>query len=152
MAAIKARAKEVESNYGITITDVRIMRTDLPQENSNAIYDRMKAGHEKEARQTRAEGAEQSLIITSTANKDKRIIIAEANKQSQILRGEGEGQATKIFAHAFKKDPEFFKFYRTMQAYKVGLSKDDTRLILSPDSDFLQYFSSINGRRSTKKR
>lgn len=150
MDAIRSSAGAKAKGFGIELLDVRIMRTDLPEENSNAIYERMKTQHEKEARQTRAEGAEAALKITSIADKDKRIILATANKKSQITRGEGDKTATKIFANAFRKDPDFFKFYRTMQAYRSSLKKDDTRIVISPNSDFLGYFDNIEGKKSRR--
>lgn len=146
MAKIKQQINEKAGNYGITVIDVRIVRTDLPSENSRAIYERMKAQHEKEARQTRAEGAEAALRITSAAEKERRVILAEANKEAQILKGEGDSEATQISAAAYNRDPEFYRFYRSMQAYRDSLSPKDTRLILSPDSEFLRYFGDMNGK------
>ncbi len=146
MRNIHEEANAIAKNYGINVVDVRIMRTDLPQENSRAIFERMKTQHEKEARQTRAEGAEEALKITSTADKERRVLLAEANKQSEILRGEGDSEATRISAIAFNRDPSFYSFYRSLQAYRQSMGKDDTTLILSPDSEFLRYFGDINGR------
>lgn len=152
MDAIRARANTVAGNYGIDILDVRIMRTDLPQENSDAIYERMKTQHEKEARQTRAEGAEEALKIKANAGKTKRVILAEAKKQAEILRGEGDGAATKIFADAYSKDADFYKFYRTMQAYRSSMQGKDTRMVLSPDNEFMHFFGDIEGTGVTVKR
>lgn len=142
MKAIKQRANTVAGNYGIDILDVRIMRTDLPQENSLAIYERMKAQHEKEARQTRAEGVEEATKIKANADKQKRVILAESEKQSQILRGQGDGKASKIFADAYNKDAKFYEFYRTMQAYRNSIKGKETKLILSSDSEFMKFFES----------
>lgn len=140
MGNIRRFANTNAEKFGIEVVDVRIRRTDLPQENSNAIYSRMQTSHEKEARQTRAQGAEQAQRVTARADRDSRVILAEAEKQAQITRGTGDAQATKIFAAAFSKDPSFFAFYRTMQAYRKTLNKSDTTMVLSPDSEFLKYF------------
>lgn len=145
MQAIKDEANKDAGNYGIDIVDVRIMRTDLPQENSNAIYERMKTQHEKEARQTRAQGSEESTKIKANAKKEQRVLLAEATKQAEILRGEGDGIATKIFADAFSRDGDFYKFYRTMQAYRASMLDKGTRLILSPDNEFMHFFNNIDG-------
>jgi membrane protease subunit HflC len=128
------------AEFGIEVIDVRILRADLPKENSNAIYKRMQTDREKEAKESRAEGAEEAQRIKSHAEKDRRVLIAEANKQSQIVRGEGDAISSKIFADAFNQDPEFFGFYRSLQAYKQSFNKDNTKLVLSPDSEFLKYF------------
>jgi len=127
------------NGFGIEVVDVRIKRADLPPANSEGIYKRMQTEREREAKEFRAKGAEDAQKIRSTADKERTIILAEARKQSEILRGEGDQQATRIFAQSFGQDPEFFKFYRSMQAYKKSMSKDDTTLVLSPKSEFLQY-------------
>lgn len=127
------------SGFGIEVVDVRIKRADLPPANSEGIYKRMQTEREREAKEFRAKGAEEAQKIRAGADKDRTIILAEAQKQAQIVRGEGDQQATKIFADAFGKDPQFFKFYRTMQAYKKALNKDDTTLVISPNSEFLHY-------------
>ncbi len=124
---------------GIEIVDVRIKRTDLPKANSQAIYKRMQTEREREAKEFRAKGAEEAQKIRSRADKDRTILIAEAKKESEILRGEGDAKAVKIFADAFGRDKEFFEFYRSMQVYKNVLKKGDTKLILSPDTEFLKY-------------
>jgi membrane protease subunit HflC len=143
MESIRKSANLNASKFGIDVVDVRIRRTDLPQENSNAIYSRMQTSHEKEARQTRAQGAEQAQIITARADRDSKVILAEAEKQAQIIRGEGDSEATRIFAEASGKDQNFFAFYRTMQAYRKTLNKSDTTMVLSPDSEFLKYFKNL---------
>ena len=129
-------------NFGIQIIDVRIKRADLPQANSEAIYKRMQTEREREAKEFRAKGAEMAVTITSTADKEVTVLLANAKKQSEIMKGEGDGQRNKIFAEAFGKDPEFFAFYRAMQAYEKALIGGDTSLILSPDSDFFKFFGS----------
>ena len=129
----------VRGGFGIEVVDVRIKRTDLPQINIEGIYKRMQAERDREAKEFRAKGAEDAQKIKSQADKERTIILAEAAKQAQIVRGEGDEEATRIFAKSFGQDPQFFKFYRTMQAYKKALNKNDTTLILSPNSEFLRY-------------
>jgi membrane protease subunit HflC len=140
MAIIQNDVNEEAKSFGIKIIDVRIKRADLPQANSEAIYKRMQTERQREAKEFRAEGAEIAAKITSTADKDVTVLLANANKQSQIFKGEGDGQRNKIFADAYGKDPEFFGFYRAMQAYETALIGGDTSLILSPDSDFFKFF------------
>jgi len=140
MAIIQDGVNNEAEKFGITIIDIRIKRADLPQANSEAIYKRMQTEREREAKQFRARGAEMAVTITSTADKEVTVLLANAKKQSEIMKGEGDGQRNKIFADAFGKDPEFFSFYRAMQAYEKALIGGDTSLILSPDSDFFKFF------------
>ncbi len=140
MAIIQEGVNTEAEGFGITIIDVRIKRADLPQANSEAIYKRMQTEREREAKEFRAKGAEMAVTITSTADKEVTVILANAKKQSEIMKGEGDGKRNKIFADAFGKDPEFFSFYRAMQAYEKALIGGDTSLILSPDSDFFKFF------------
>jgi len=142
MAIIQEGVDVEAKKFGITIIDVRIKRADLPQANSEAIYKRMQAERLREAKQFRARGAEMAVTITSTADKEVTVILANANKQSEIMKGEGDGIRNKIFADAFGQDPEFFSFYRAMQAYETALIGGETSLILSPDSDFFKFFGS----------
>ena len=142
MAIIQDGVNIEAEKFGITIIDVRIKRADLPQANSEAIYKRMQTEREREAKEFRAKGAEMAVTITSTADKEVTVLLANAKKQSEIMKGEGDGQRNKIFANAFGKDPEFFSFYRAMQAYEKALIGGDTSLILSPDSDFFKFFGS----------
>ena len=125
---------------GIEIIDVRIKRADLPAANSEAIYRRMQTERLREAKEFRAEGAEIAQTIRSTADKEVTIILAEANKKSEILKGEGVARRNKIFADAFGRDPNFFSFYRAMQSYEKSLIGGQTSLILSPDSEFFRFF------------
>jgi membrane protease subunit HflC len=127
--------------FGIKIIDVRIMRADLPKENSDAIYARMQTEREKEAREIRAKGAEEADRIRAEANKEKTIILAEAKKIADITRGNGEKEANKIYANSFGKDPDFADFYRSMHAYKIALSNDKTKMIISPDNNFFRHFN-----------
>ena len=140
MATIQNDVNTEAENFGITIVDVRIKRADLPQANSEAIYKRMQTEREREAKEFRAQGAEMAAKITSTADKEVTVILANANKQSEIMKGEGDGKRNRIFAEAFGKDPQFFAFYRAMQSYERALIGGDTSLILSPDSDFFKFF------------
>jgi len=128
------------SKLGIEIIDVRIKRADLPQANSEAVYRRMQTERLREAKEFRAEGAEIAQTVRSTADKEVTFILAEANKKSEILKGEGDGKRNKIFAEAFGKDPDFFSFYRAMQSYEKSLIGGETSLILSPDSEFFRFF------------
>jgi membrane protease subunit HflC len=143
MALIQEGVNNEAEKFGIEIIDVRIKRADLPQANSEAIYRRMQTEREREAKEFRAKGAEMAVTITSTADKEVTVILANADKASEIMKGEGDGQRNKIFADAFGRDTEFFKFYRAMQAYERALIGGDTSLILSPDSDFFKFFGSI---------
>ena len=140
MAIIQDGVNTEAEGFGIRIIDVRIKRADLPQANSEAIYKRMQTEREREAKEFRAKGAEMAVTITSTADKEVTVILANAKKQSEIMKGEGDGKRNKIFADAFGKDPNFFSFYRAMQAYEKALIGGDTSLILSPDSDFFKFF------------
>ena len=142
MAIIQEGVNEEAKKFGIEIIDVRIKRADLPQANSEAIYKRMQTEREREAKEFRARGAEMAVTITSTADKEVTVILANADKQSEIMKGEGDGIRNKIFADAFGQDPEFFSFYRAMQAYEKALIGGETTMILSPDSDFFKFFGS----------
>ena len=142
MAKIKDAVGKESEIFGIKIIDVRIVRGDLPKENSDAIFTRMQTEREKEAREIRATGFEEAAIIKATANKEKTVILATAKKDSNIIRGQGEAKSNRIFAKAFSKDPAFFDFYRSMQAYEKALeNKDKTKMIISPDKDFFKFFS-----------
>ena len=140
MAIIQNDVNIEAKNFGIEIVDVRIKRADLPQANSEAIYARMQTERQREAKEFRAQGAEIATRIRSTADKEVTVILANAKKKSEIMKGEGDGQRNKIFADAFGKDPQFFSFYRAMQSYEKALIGGDTSLILSPDSDFFKFF------------
>lgn len=144
---VMTRIKEIITKeakiFGIEIVDVRIMRGDLPQENSQAIFARMQTDREKEAREIRANGAEEAQKIKAEADKEKTIILATAKKQSEILKGEGDSLAIKIYASSYNRDPEFADFYRSMSAYKKAFVTDKTKMIISPDSEFFKYFGNI---------
>ena len=146
MTLIQEGVNNEAENFGIKIVDVRIKRADLPQANSEAIYRRMQTEREREAKEFRARGAEMAVTITSTADKEVTVILADAEKKSEIMKGEGDGQRNKIFANAFGKDPEFFGFYRAMIAYEKALIGGETSLILSPDSEFFKFFGNIKAK------
>ena len=150
MLEIRDIVRTEAARFGIRVEDVRIKRADLPAQNSEAIYRRMQTERQQEAAELRAKGAEEAQKIRAEANRQKVVIVAEAEKDSQILRGDGEGQMNRIFAEAFGRDPEFFSFYRSMQAYEAALGTDDTTMVLSPDSDFFRYFGSLSAQQLSK--
>lgn len=131
--------------FGVEIVDVRIKRADLPPANSEGIYKRMQTERTKEANQYRAQGAEDAQKTRSSADKERTILLAEARRKAEVLRGEGDGTATKIFASSFGQDQDFFGFYRTLAAYRKTLTDKDTTLMLSPDNDFLKYLEKGSG-------
>ena len=145
MEDIKIEVNNEASRFGIEIVDVRIRRADLPEANSQAIYERMISERVREAKEFRAKGSEIAQKIRAEADKDKTVILAEATKKSEILRGEGESEAVSIYAGAFEQDPDFYSFYRSMQAYGNVLGEDGTTMILSPDSEFLEFFNNSKG-------
>jgi membrane protease subunit HflC len=152
MNKITKEVAEEAKDFGINVIDVRIRRADLPSANSEAIFKRMQTERTREAKEFRAEGAELGQTIKSKADKEVTIILAEARRTSQILRGEGDGLRNKIFAEAFGRDPEFFSFYRAMQSYEKSLlSGGETSLVLSPDSEFFRYFGESGLHKVLKK-
>jgi membrane protease subunit HflC len=146
MQDIKQKVNQEAKSFGIDVVDVRIMRADLPPTNSEAIFLRMQTERQREAKEFRAQGAEESQRIRSRADKERTIILAEAQKQSSLLRGAGEGKSTEIYTEAYSRDPEFYRFYRTLQAYRETLKNTDTTLILSQDSEFLKFFNDLTGK------
>ncbi len=145
MLEIRDHVNEGTDEFGIEIVDVRIKRADLPQENSEAIFRRMQTERQREAKELRAEGFEEALRIRSRADKERTVLIAEAKKQSEILRGQGEAERARIFNEAAGQDVDFYSFYRSLQAYRAALQSGDTTMVLSPDSDFFRYFGDIAG-------
>ena len=143
MAKISSTVGRQAKIFGIEIVDVRIMRADLPKENSDAIFARMQTEREKEAREIRANGAEIAQKIKAEADKEKTIILANAKKESNLTRGNGEAKANRIYAKSYNIDPEFADFYRSMQAYKKSLSTSTTKIVISPDSEFFRYFGKL---------
>lgn len=140
MKRVTEISNEKAKTYGIEIVDVRIKRVDLPPENEKFIFDRMRAERERIAKQYRAEGQEESAKIIAETEREKTVILAEAYKTAQTLKGEGEAESIRIYAESFNQDPEFYKFYRTLEAYRKTF-KDKTTILLSTDSEFLKYLS-----------
>ena len=147
MRSIEERVNREAEQFGIEVVDVRIRRVDLPDANSQAIYRRMQTEREREAREARAQGAEEAQRIRSLADREKTVLLAEAKRDSEIIRGKGDAERNRIYAEAFGKDPEFFAFYRSMRAYEQALTSDDTTMVLSPDSEFFRYFGELAGDR-----
>jgi membrane protease subunit HflC len=143
MSEIRQRVEADTQDLGISVVDVRIRRADLPEQNTQPILTRMQSERERVGREVRAKGAEEAQRIVAAADRDRTVLLAEAQARAQGLRGEGEQVAITIFAEAFQRDPEFFQFWRTMQAWREAFSDGDTRMLLSPDSDFFRYFRSI---------
>lgn len=140
MAVIAKDMKENAKEFGVEVTDVRIGRTDLPEDTAQSVYNRMRSERVASAAQLRAVGEQQKLNIQAQADKQRTVILAEAKRQSEILRGQGDGERNRILIDAQNKDPEFFAFYRSMEAYGVSLG-EDTTWVLSPDSEFFRYFN-----------
>ena len=140
MDKVTREANKKAAEYGIEMADVRIKRIDLPPEIANSIFNRMRTERQRIAMEYRSEGKEESTKIRAETDKEKTILIAEAYKQEQAVRGEGDGQATKIYAEAFERDPKFYSFIRSMEAYKKSL-KSDTTILLSEDSEFLRFLN-----------
>jgi membrane protease subunit HflC len=146
MSRITVQVDREAEGLGIDVIDVKIRRADLPEANSQAIYQRMQTERQREATEIRAQGEQAARRIRAEADRQATIIVAEANKESEQLRGEGEGRRNTIFAAAFGADPDFFAFYRSMQAYQQGLSGTGTRLVIAPDSEFFRYFNDATGK------
>ena len=139
MEEVTTKANILLKEYGIRVIDVRIKRTDLPKENQMAIYGRMQAERERQAKQYRSEGREEAAKITTSADRQRAVILADARRVAESTRGEGEATATGIYAQALSQDPEFYEFVRTMDAYKKTM-KDQTQFVISPESEFFKYF------------
>jgi len=150
MGRIREQLDHEAGGYGIEVVDVRIRRADLPEQNSQAVYDRMKSERQREAAEFRAQGAQKAQEIRSKADRDVTVIIAEANSQAEQTRGVGDAERNRLFAEAYGKDADFFAFYRSMTAYESGLKPNDTRFLLRPDSDFFRYFGNPSGKTATE--
>jgi membrane protease subunit HflC len=137
--------------FGIEVVDVRIRRADLPEQNSQAVYARMQTERQRQAASIRGEGNQKNQEIRAKADRDVTVLVAEAQKQADQIRGQGDAERNRIFAEAYGKDPDFFAFYRSMQAYEAGLRSGDTRLVLRPDSDFFKYFGNPAGKEMPKE-
>jgi membrane protease subunit HflC len=151
MRDIRDNMNQEARDFGITVVDVRIRRADLPQANSDAIYQRMTKERKREASEYRAEGDETAQRVRARAERERTVLIAEATRESEILRGQGDAEKTRILADAYNQDPDFFAFYRSMQAYQDALPGDNTTLVLSPNSEFFKYFGSGGGGGAKRK-
>jgi modulator of FtsH protease HflC len=146
MAQVRTQLESEAQSFGVAIVDVRIRRADLPEQNSQAVYQRMQTERQREAAEFRAEGSQRSQEIHAKADRDVTVLIAEAQSKGEQTRGEGDAERNRIYADAYGRDPDFFTFYRSMQAYEAGLRSNDTRLVLKPDSDFFRYFGDPKGK------
>ncbi len=146
MRTILSQVNQEATPFGVQIVDVRIKRVDLPEANMQAIYKRMQTERQREAAEWRAEGEGASRRIRATADRQVTVIKADATGESERTRGDGDAEKNRVFADAYNQDPDFFAFYRSMKAYEASLKAADTRLLLSPDSEFFQYFNSSMGK------
>jgi membrane protease subunit HflC len=149
MRDIRDQVNAETAQFGIEVIDVRIRRADLPEANSQAVYERMKSQREQEAKKIRSEGSEAAQRIRAAADKDKIVILADARRKGEILRGEGEAESTRIYAEAANQDPEFYDFYRSLLAFRRSMAKQDTSMVLAPGSEFLRYFGKTPGSLDT---
>ena len=146
MARIREQLDKEADGYGIEVVDVRIRRADLPEQNSQAVYDRMKSERQREAAEFRAQGDQKAQEIRSRADREATVIVADANSTAEQTRGAGDAERNRLFAEAYGKDKDFFAFYRSMTAYENSLKSGDTRFLLRPDSEFFRYFGNANGK------
>jgi membrane protease subunit HflC len=145
MHQIRDEVSAQGKSFGIDVVDVRIRRADLPEENSQAIFARMQSEREQQAAQYRAEGAEAAQTVRANAERERTVIIAEAQRDAQKVRGDGDAQSIRIYADAFGQDKEFFAFYRSMQAYRDALTGHGTSFVLTPDTGFFRFFENSGG-------
>jgi len=146
MAKIRTQLDREAEGYGIQVVDVRIRRADLPDANSQAVYQRMQTERQREAAEFRAQGGEKAQEIRSKADREATVIIADANSTAEQIRGSGDAERNRLFAEAYGRDPDFFAFYRSMSAYEHSLRANDTRFLLRPDSDFFRFFGGSSGK------
>ena len=146
MADVRTQLGNEAKAFGVDVVDARIRRADLPEQNSQAVYKRMQTERERQAAEFRAQGNQKSQEIRARADRDVTVLLAEAQSNAEKVRGEGDAERNRIFAQAFTQDPDFFAFYRSMQAYEAGLKAGDTRMLLRPDSDFFRYFGNPSGK------
>jgi membrane protease subunit HflC len=147
MRRIQEQLDREAAQFGIQVVDVRIRRADLPEQNSQAVYQRMQTERQREAAEFRATGTQRGQEIRARADRDVTVMVAEATAKAEQIRGEGDAERNRIFAEAFNRDPDFFAFYRSMQAYEASMHRNDTRLLLKPDSEFFRYFVNPSGNR-----
>jgi modulator of FtsH protease HflC len=146
MSRIREQLDREGKAIGIEVVDVRIRRADLPEQNSQAVYERMKTERQREAQEFRSLGLQRGQEIRSRADRDVTVVVADAISKAEQIRGEGDAERNRIFAESFGRDPDFFAFYRSMQAYEAGLRHNDTRMLLKPDSEFFRYFGESSGK------
>jgi modulator of FtsH protease HflC len=146
MAKVREQLDTEAQAFGIAVVDVRIRRADLPEQNSQAVYQRMQTERQQEAAQLRAQGTQRAQEIRAKADREVTVLLADAQSKGEQTRGEGDGERNRIFADAYGKDPDFFSFYRSMQAYEAGMRPNDTRMLLKPDSEFFRYFVDPSGK------
>jgi len=151
MARVRDQLDREAQAFGIKVVDVRIRRADLPEQNSQAVYQRMQTERQREAAEFRANGSQRSQEIRARADRDVTVLLADATSTAEKTRGEGDATRNNIFAEAYNKDADFFSFYRSMQAYETGLRHGDTRLVIRPDSEFFRYFSDPTGKNASRK-
>jgi len=145
MGAVRQEALETARELGVTLVDVRIRRIDLPDEVSESVYDRMRAERQRVAQDFRARGQEEGERIRSRADRDRTVILADAYRESEEIRGVGDARATEILGQAFGADEDFFRFYRSLIAYRNSLSGDRSTYVMDPSSDFFRYFKDPSG-------
>jgi membrane protease subunit HflC len=151
MSRIREQVNREGMNFGINVVDVRIRRADLPDANSQAVFQRMQTERQREAAEIRAGGNQLAQTIRARADRDVTVTVAEATSRGEQTRGEGDAERNRIFAEAYDKDRDFFAFYRSMQAYEAGLRHNDTRLLLTPDSEFFRFFNDPTGKAPAPK-
>jgi modulator of FtsH protease HflC len=148
MARVREQLDHEAQGFGIQIVDVRIRRADLPEQNSQAVYQRMQTERQREAAEFRAQGSQKSQEIKAKADRDVTVLLADATSQAEQVRGQGDSERNRIFADAYGRDQDFFGFYRSMQAYEKSMQHGDTHLVLRPDSDFFRYFGNPSGKQT----
>jgi membrane protease subunit HflC len=146
MALVRDQLESEAQSFGVSVVDVRIRRANLPEQNSQAVYQRMQTERQREAAEFRAQGSQHAQEIRAKADRDVTVLIAQAQSKGEQTRGEGDAERNRIYAEAYGRDPDFFAFYRSMQAYENGLHASDTRMLLTPDSSFFRYFESPSGK------
>ncbi len=147
MNRIRDDVNREAARFGMSVVDVRLRRVDLPAANSAAVFQRMQTERQREAAEARALGGQQAQEIRARADRESTVIVAEAQQHSDEIRGAGEAERNRVFAEVFGKDPEFFSFYRSMQAYEASIKPGDTRMVLTPDSPFFRFFNGPNAQR-----
>jgi membrane protease subunit HflC len=151
MGRVREQLDRESQAFGVSVIDVRIRRADLPEQNSQAVYQRMQTERQREAAEFRAQGSQRGQEIRARADRDVTVLLADATSKAEQIRGEGDGERNRIFADAYSRDADFFAFYRSMQAYENGLRASDTRLVIKPEGDFFRYFGNPAGKAEAPK-